>query len=559
MPLSGSRSDGVVSTRVVDDVKTSALTMDLRQAIYPAHRRTLWVAVMTMAVAMRLVFYTGYFGSDEVTYVESAIKLLHGDWAVSDYVGSNRYGMNLPIAGFALLFGQHEWSAAAYSMMCSLLEIALVFGVGRRLVGDRPALLAAVVLASLPTHVHLAGRLMADSPLALTLTASFLFFFDGELRRNRVSYFIAGLAAGFSFWVKQATIFYLLVFLLYPIVFRRWDRRWFWMVGGFAVAVLLNCLLFLLLTGDALFMLKAMKSRQTSGYLEKEAVRDTLGDSPLFYVSHLFAKVHHTWLLAPLALVGLWKGRSIRHARADGRPIGVNVIAFWAIGLISVLSLLPISWRPLMFVPKQTNYMLMFVAPLALLAGCGLAHLRGRWLGLALAVVIVPSILLSALHQSSIHAFTANAKAAAKFASEHPGERVFGNSNPQMAGLFHNLVKPDEPPANILPMADLFGTRGPDSAAATLPGKGALVVVDLTTLRWGTTDVIRKIEEVPKCWVVEAMLTPMGMGLGWHLQDKAAGLLEQWRLTALIPPIHRLHASMTPDKALVFRVAPGCR
>lgn len=359
--------------------------------------------VLAFALVLRVVFYTGFFGSDEVTYVESAFKLLDGDRRVSSYVGANRYGMNLPIAAFAAVFGRNEWSAAAYSMLCSIVEVALVAWMGKRLVGERAALLAALVLACLPTHVHLAGRLMADSPLALAITASFLFFYDGEARQRRLSYFVAGCAAGFSFWIKQATVFYLLVFLLYPVLFWRLDRRWVWMVSGFCAVILINCLLFLALTGDALFIFKAMTSRQTSGYLEEEAQRGVLADSPLIYPSLLFVKVHHTWLLGCLAALGAaaWWARTRRDI-GSGSRLRMKQVVFWAVGLLGVMSLLPIAWKPLMFVPKQTNYMLMFVAPLCLLAGYFLAALRGVRLQALLALIIIPSMVLAGLHQSIV-------------------------------------------------------------------------------------------------------------------------------------------------------------
>lgn len=152
--------------------------------------------LLTIALAIRLAFYTGFFGSDEVTYVANAYRLLDGDWQVSSYVGSNRYGMNLPLAAMAFLFGRHEMIANAYPLLCSLGEVALVFHFGRQLLGLRAAVLAALLLALLPLHAHYAGRPMADAPLALMITASFLFFWHGERNGDGRSFVIAGLAAG---------------------------------------------------------------------------------------------------------------------------------------------------------------------------------------------------------------------------------------------------------------------------------------------------------------------------------------------------------------------------
>lgn len=513
--------------------------------------------IIMLAVLLRMVFYTGYFGSDEVTYVESAFKMLDGDWSVSTYVGANRYGVNLPIALFGAIFGRHEWAAAAYSMVSSVAEVLLVAVMGRRLVGAKAALLAALVLACLPTHVHLAGRLMADNPVALCITASFLFFFDGELRQRPLSYFIAGCAAGLSFWVKPAAVFYLLVFLLYPLFFRRLDARWAWMVLGFTVAVLANMLLFRLLTGDLMFMFKAMTSRQTSGYLESEAAAGTVQSSPFYYLDYLFRAVHHTWLLgyaATLAVVSRMVTPGPMHFGDDaGR--GWRSLLYWAVAMIAVMSLLVVSWRPLMFIPKQTNYMLMFTAALALVAGTGLARLSPRVMVAALAVLLLPSLVLASLQQSAIQAFTANSKAAVVFAKAHPGALVFGNASPQRAAQFEQLVRPDEAVPTIRPITELLGTG---KRTAALAAGDVYVVVDETTLAWAGGEPIRRLQDVPACWEAIETLRPVGLGTGWKITNALATWMG--RQSGVIGRVgNKLSAPLNPGKAVAFRLPSGCR
>lgn len=515
------------------------------------------LAVVLLALLLRVVFYTGFFGSDEVTYVESAFKLLDGDWSVSTYVGANRYGVNLPIALFGAVFGRHEWAAAAYSMLCSVAEVALVAVMGRRLVGAKAALLAALVLACLPTHVHLAGRLMADNPVALFITASFLFFYDGELRQRPLSYFIAGCAAGLSFWVKPAAVFYLLVFLLYPLFFRRLDVRWGWMVLGFTLVVLANNLLFYLLTGDAMFMFKAMTSRQTSGYLESEAAAGTVQNSPFYYLDYLFRAVHHTWLLgcaAALAIAMRWFSPG-RQARVGVTDRGWSMVLYWSVAMIAVMSLLVVSWHPLMFIPKQTNYMLMFTAALALVAGAGLATLSPRGLTAVLAIMLLPSVVLASLQQSVLEAFTANSKAAVALAQTHPNDLVFGNASPQRAAQFAHLVRPEVGGAMIRPVDELVGPR----KQALPPGTSdVLVVLDETTLAWAGGEPIRRLQDVPACWQAAETLRPAGLGRGWQMTNALAhSLAGRPGVLGLVGT--KLSAPLNPGKAVVFRVPASCR
>jgi 4-amino-4-deoxy-L-arabinose transferase-like glycosyltransferase len=512
-----------------------------------------WLLLMGAALALRLAFYTGFFGSDEVTYTESAFNLLHGNWSVDEYVGANRYGVNLPVAGFALLFGQNEFAAALYSLVCSLAEVALVFGIGRRMIGTRAALLGAAVLAFLPIHVHSAGRLMADAPLALAITASFLCFWLGEARGRSAAFACAGLAAGFAFWIKPHAMIYLLVFLTYPLVFRRWNWQWGWMVVAFVVVVLANCLLFWALTGNPLFLIDAMRARQTSGYLESGMVSGEIVNSPWYYLNYLFLRVYHTWLAAYAALfaIALWMGR--RSGRSASTAPANSYLVWWGAGLVLLFSLFVVSWRPLVFIPKQTNYMLIFVAPLCLLAGDALARLKGGWLVAVGAMLLVPSVLLSAMQQSSIRTFTANSKAAVAFARSHPERQVFATSNAYRAARFDNLVRPAAP-VPMHPLEDLV--EAADGAQAPAD---RYAIVDSQTLQWGSKEPIRKLSEVPSCWVPSGVLDARVDGAGYRLVASRGGLTTVLpsALAQRIKP--NLDALTRPAPAYLFKVPAGCR
>src|SRR3989304_863494 len=73
--------------------------------------------LLTISVLLRVVFFTGFFGSDEVTYVGVASEIARGEWGAHYYVGSNRYGVNLPFAAFLAIFGMHEWAASLWAFL----------------------------------------------------------------------------------------------------------------------------------------------------------------------------------------------------------------------------------------------------------------------------------------------------------------------------------------------------------------------------------------------------------------------------------------------------------
>lgn len=509
----------------------------------------IWFFLMVVAATLRIFFYTGYFGSDEVTYIGSAFKILQGDWSVSQYVGANRYGVNLPVAAFAYLFGQNEFAANLYSLLCSLGEIALVFYFGRLMLGLRVTVLATMVLIVIPLHVHFAGRIMADSPLALMITASFLFFWNGERRGNKISFLIAGLVAGLSFWVKQATIIYLILFIFYPIVFQRWNWKWIWMLVGFSLAVASNMVLFWELTGTPFYLFQAVESRWGSSFPEVSSFEQ----SPIYYFVYLFSKIWHTWLAAYLAVVavGIWwvRRRSLHRLENDS----LQFIMFWAGGMLTVFSLLVVSWNPLIFIPKQTNYMLMFVAPLALLAGYALAHLRGVIFWVAIGVVVLPSTMLAGMEQNAVHVFTANSKAAVKFANENTDANVFGNTNAYRAANFYNLVNPQASKVKIQFVGELFKENVSKEATQQV-NFHKYIIMDTETLLWGPGEPIRNINQVPSCWVQIEILKPSEFGLGWEILNTIR-IIGQFFPTAMREKITtNLDKLIQPKPAYIYRV-----
>src|SRR5690242_2801074 len=72
--------------------------------------RSAFPLVVLGALVVRIVLFTGLFGSDDVIYIDRALAVLHGEFSgKSTYTGALRYGMNLPMAVFMGLFGASEF------------------------------------------------------------------------------------------------------------------------------------------------------------------------------------------------------------------------------------------------------------------------------------------------------------------------------------------------------------------------------------------------------------------------------------------------------------------
>lgn len=507
-------------------------------------------AVLLVAVLTRWLAYTGFFGSDEVTYTESAFKLLRGDWTVDEYVGANRLGVNLPMAGFAWLLGKTEFAASLYSILCSLGEVALVTWVGYRMFGVRSALFAGLLMATLPAHVHVAGRLLADAPLCLTISAAFVLFYEADVRRWPLGFFLAGVCAGLGFWIKPATLFVFGVFLVYPLLVRRFNLHWLWMVVGLAVAMTANGLMFQELTGNFWFVIDVMRERRASGYLEAGAAAGEITSETHFYLTYLFVKVYHTGLVGYLALWGVaaaWLRRGILEPVSS---FGATYTAFWGLGLLLILSVLPVGFSPLLFVPKQTNYMLIFMAPFCLLGGYALSRLPVPWSSLTAAVAVSVGVMFAMLLQGSVAVFTANSEATLRYAKARPSATFFVMSNAVRAARFSQLVGGEVLQGRVRPIKEWNSSPANGAALAT---SERYAIIDEETYAWDSSRPFVHWEDVPACWTAVEMFRGQPQGLGVALL----------RAVAAVPGLsgsgvgQRLRSLSTPKPAHVYRVPSG--
>lgn len=509
----------------------------------------LWVAaavVVLFSLVQRTYFYTGFYGSDEVTYLAAAVRALNGDFSPTNYIGAIRYGFQLPIAGLMYVFGQTEAVANLWTMFCSMAEVALLILIGSQIVGLRAAVLGGLLLGTLPLHVHYAGRLMADPPLAFFMTAAFLLFWLGQKSGRPFHFLLAGLAAGMVFWIKESTVVFLATFLTFPFVFRSWNWRWGWMLLGFGLMFGGNLLYFKSVAGDPIYVFR-IAGGAVSAYTGADVRFASVIDSPLFYPQYLFVKLYHTGLLGYLALAGLLVWARHHYARAAGvAPTGF--VVWWVMGMLLLFSLLPVSFAPLKLITKQVNYMLMFMAPLALLGGVALATLRGRALSLAVAVLVLPAAVLSAMEKNLVEVFTANSKATVAFVHANPGATVYGANGAQRAAIYEALVKRSDVRAPIKPMLGPMEDVGQQGTT--------YVVFDDEAASWGLAGAWRR-DAAPLCWIQSGVLKgepKLALPLIFELFREAAYKFPEPFGQKLVQELDHL---MVPKPAYLFRVPSG--
>jgi len=457
-------------------------------------------AILAVAAAMRLVFFRGMFASDDVVYFNRALEISHGIWTSSNYIGAIRYGVNIPIAGAIALFGPSLMSAALVPLLCSIGEIALVAVLVRPWWGERTALYSSVLLSFLPLHVQMATSIHADPLLAFAITLTFVLFWSAESGGRSWLYFAAGLAAGYAYWIKEASVLFLLAFPIYAIAVRRWSWQWLYCAGGALLAFAANCALMWAVSGDPLHNLTVMHATVNSGWRGSKTA-----DHPLYYFAYLFGNIQHVWLAGYLAAFGAahlalrW-----RDMNAGERKFAVFA-SVWLAGLIAAFSFVPVSFSPLRFVMKQSNYMTIFLAPLAVMGAFGLSQVNSWARKSLLAAYVVGGFMLSALAQQDARAYVAAGQAAEAYAASHPGIQIYGTTRIAHLSLFHARLRSLTAKPNILKLSELQN-------APPRPRQGIQVVIDREALDHEPEKI--PLHPAPSCWTRIGTLTPIGYGAG---------------------------------------------
>jgi 4-amino-4-deoxy-L-arabinose transferase-like glycosyltransferase/putative flippase GtrA len=509
-----------------------------------------FASIILLAIFVRAIFFTGFFGSDEVTYTDSAVKIMRGDWSVSSYIGALRYGINIPIATFMAIFGVGELSANLWSFLCSIGEIALVYFAANRLWGLRSAVISAGLMVFLPLHVHFAGRLMADAPLAFFITLTFVLFLFAEKSNKAILYLCCGLSMGAVFWIKESVLVFSMIFVFYALYEKKWNNLWLLTVFGAVILLLLNSFFMFIVSGDPFYIFKVILSPEQKERLLNSDIQTSI----FYYIKYLLLDIRHTWLLGFFVLMALKKWCSID---TPPKNLSEEIILFWLLGLISVFTFFPMSFHPFSFIMKQTNYMLIFMAPMALISGWWLAQLKPRIFNLLITFYISGSLLLSGLEQQSIHVFTANSKAADEFAIAHPDALVFGLSNAYRASAYRYLVTGNSQ-WRIQPIENILKSDTRNHLSDRLVTDKFYAIVDTQTIDWGNSS-IKSVENIPHCWQKEGVLEP-------KIEKTAGGIIIHAILLAIsqFPTVatNKLNAIFrplaAPRPAYIFNVPINC-
>jgi hypothetical protein len=175
-------------------------------------RRLAVLALFTFALALRLIFFGGLLGWDDVDFIRAAEALVAGE-TMPRTSADLRYGFVVPLAITSALVGPGELSAVLVPLTYWILEFVVVFALGHLLGGFRLGMMAAAIVALAPLDVLAATELHSDLAAGVWMAATMYGVMRGErAAASGVAWFAAaGICLGVASLTKEIAPALLLV------------------------------------------------------------------------------------------------------------------------------------------------------------------------------------------------------------------------------------------------------------------------------------------------------------------------------------------------------------
>lgn len=188
--------------------------------------------ILVLALGGRLYFFTGYTNAwtqDETIYFFNISDLAKDN---SIYAEHTRLADTLdPSVTFStrltFLYAQafilrlfHFSSNALFvlPMVCSLLDIYLMYCIGKALSRPRSGILAAFLLAMTPIHIHYSSRIMPEQMLSLLFDVSVFLFLSYLNSRSLLKVCLIACSLGAGMYVKEVMPLVTMIFFLILVV-----------------------------------------------------------------------------------------------------------------------------------------------------------------------------------------------------------------------------------------------------------------------------------------------------------------------------------------------------
>ena len=352
-------------------MRESVLHDSIHTAVQTSRQLTILIlGVFAVALAIRLLCFTGLIGSDDLGYSGLAQQIADGSYQLEAHHYAIRYGVIVPVGILYRVFGVSEWTTVLLPLLALSFAVALTALVAARLAGLSAAWGAGLLMASLPVDVRYASILVPEPCLQFAVLAGALLVLYADERNSILLGVAAGAAFGAAYLTKEPGIFVGAAFGLFALMRQRW-RLAFSLLAGVVIVVACEMIWYWSQNGDPLFRLHAMGSHNKSP-MAVSANRYLWYRLLVAYPRMMLVpSIHlglHTLLCLGLAICAVWTGLRDRK---------VQLLLLWAALPFLYLNFGTPSCERFWALPLAPRYICIVFPPLAILA----ATTAVRWAG----------------------------------------------------------------------------------------------------------------------------------------------------------------------------------
>lgn len=353
--------------------------------------RTCQLLGLCVAVALGLdfLYFTGFYASDDVHYLETARQLaslgsdLDGfSWQSS--IANTRLGLNVP-SGLVYWISDGDVAVIAwFHVVYHLALVVLAYAIGRELHDTRTGLIAAALIAVNPVLYLHAGAVLPDNATAVWLGVLLLMLL--RARRRAVDaplstgeafrrYFVAGLVLGVAYACKETALIMTVAGAITIVAAAPRVRSTVWIRDGAMLAA--GLLAFVVLEA---VLLRLLSDQWLSRIGEVQHAGDTFADRMTRQGSWPHERFSHLWSrafrpLMPVTIV-LLLASALVFPLLRRRNAAVLAFFWWPLLYMTIGSTNFSDYRPSSI---QARYYAIIMIPAAVMTAVVLATLLERW------------------------------------------------------------------------------------------------------------------------------------------------------------------------------------
>jgi len=277
----------------------------------------LFAITLISAIVLRIVYYMGPSGADDMIYF-SVVERLLSNQDVGTTISSSmhwgvRLGMVLPVWAALKVFGISSFSSYLFPLIMSAGIMVFVYIAGLRLFNPQVALLSSLAFALLPQDVYLSTVMYPDGPVVLFSTLFIYLFYklSGNEKTDVGQAVIVGSILGLAYFIRETA---LILLIAIPLLFfhapnkKNFIKTALSILAGLLIAIAFEMFVFWLLSGDLLTRwevllgrTKVIEPRHFAVYSHHGSIRT--GSLFSQYLFEPFFVIFATHWISPLMLI----------------------------------------------------------------------------------------------------------------------------------------------------------------------------------------------------------------------------------------------------------------